>query len=690
MAKDVTLLIKLNDQASGKIRKITNSTRQLERAANGAQNSIRRTNKGIRDTGREAARASTGVNKLGSAIRGLAAGFGIFQAGKFVIFKTAELERQTKSLQVLTGSLGNARNIVKELQQFGAVTPFTSTELIETAKRLKAFGFETKQVVNITKRLADVAGATGADLGGIATAFGQIQAKGRLQGEELLQLQERGVDLQGTLRKEYGLTADEFQKALSQGRIGADAVNFALEKLTETGGKYAGGAIAQSDTLAGKFSTLVDGVENIARSVGEVLEPAIKGVLGIAIDTVNSINAAFNAQKRLSGFGISDEERNKMFRQADAEALEIAKLRAGRGGTIDSGEFTRIRQQRFSDLINQFGFETGQLIPEITAPGGSKDRPDLGGGNGNGTQGSVDASKELVALNERLFASAKPLSELEKINLAYQIEKQQILDQDLGANAKKIRLLEAAAGFEQDLIGYREEQLKLQQEQTEKRMGDFEKQMAHQDELNQLLQKENLIFEQIGQTIQDGLVRGIEDAITGARSLSEALSDILKSVGSMLLRQGISSVIGSIGGGGGGFGVTPKTAGLDFSTAFAEGGYVTGPTNALIGEGGEPEFVIPESKMRESMARYSRGARGSAVIPETGASGTSGEGGGTAVAAPIDVRFNVERINNVDYVTASEFQAGMQQAAAQGAQRGQQAALRRLQQSPSTRRRVGI
>ena len=40
----------------------------------------------------------------------------------------------------------------------------------------------------MTKRLGDVAGATGADLGGIATAFGQITAKGRLQGEELLQL----------------------------------------------------------------------------------------------------------------------------------------------------------------------------------------------------------------------------------------------------------------------------------------------------------------------------------------------------------------------------------------------------------------------------------------------------------------------------------------------------------------------
>jgi hypothetical protein len=59
-------------------------------------------------------------------------------------------------------------------------------------------------------------------------------------------------------------------------------------------------------------------------------------------------------------------------------------------------------------------------------------------------------------------------------------------------------------------------------------------------------------------------------------------------------------------------------------------------------------------------------------------------------AAPIDVRYTVERINSVDYVTADQFQAGMRQAASQGAERGQQLALRRLQQSPSTRRRVGI
>jgi hypothetical protein len=50
----------------------------------------------------------------------------------------------------------------------------------------------------------------------------------------------------------------------------------------------------------------------------------------------------------------------------------------------------------------------------------------------------------------------------------------------------------------------------------------------------------------------------------------------------------------------------------------------------------------------------------------------------------------VERINSVDYVTADQFQAGMQQAATQGAQRGEQRAIRSLQQSTAIRNRVGL
>jgi hypothetical protein len=93
--------------------------------------------------------------------------------------------------------------------------------------------------------------------------------------------------------------------------------------------------------------------------------------------------------------------------------------------------------------------------------------------------------------------------------------------------------------------------------------------------------------------------------------------------------------------------------------------------------------------MNAAMQRYSGGARGSAVI--SGSGDTSEVGGNAApVNGGIDVRYSVERINNVEYVTASQFQEGMRQAAQQGAAQGEQRTLRRLQQSPSTRKRVGV
>jgi len=122
---------------------------------------------------------------------------------------------------------------------------------------------------------------------------------------------------------------------------------------------------------------------------------------------------------------------------------------------------------------------------------------------------------------------------------------------------------------------------------------------------------------------------------------------------------------------------------------LAEGGYVGSPTNALIGEGGEGEYVIPESKMTDAMARYAGGARGDAVLAGGGGDGEAGGISG-GVSGSIDVTFNTQVINDVSYVSYSEFQAGVQQAAIEGARRGEQATLRKLQTSQSTRRRIGV
>ena len=179
-------------------------------------------------------------------------------------------------------------------------------------------------------------------------------------------------------------------------------------------------------------------------------------------------------------------------------------------------------------------------------------------------------------------------------------------------------------------------------------------------------------YANVGSTIQAGIVDGIQSAIDGSKSLKESLSGILKQLGGMFLNAGI-----------GGLGKSMGIPGFN-----AEGAYASGATNAVVGEAG-PEYIIPENKMRESMARYARGARGSAVIPENGEGGTNSEGG-AAASSTLDVRFNVERINSVDYVTASEFQAGIAQAAKKGAAEGERRAIGSMRNSPAVRRRIGV
>ena len=302
--------------------------------------------------------ATAGINTLRNAVTGLVGAFGAVQAAKFVFFKTAELESQTRSIQTLTGSVQQAKQIIQELQQLGAATPFTGTELIESAKRLTAFGVSANEVVETTRRLGDVAGATGANLGELTLAYGQVIAKGRLQGEELLQFQERGVALQDELRKMYGLTGEEFSKALSKGQISAQAVEVALQRLTDTGGKYANGAINQSDTLNGRLSTLQDGVEALARRIGQVLTPALKAIFNQAIAVVDAINAAL-AAGRGGGF-TRNVAGARQFLNIGATSQAVDNIAKGVGQISSQANRTGIQQnlqalQQYQRLLQSIG-----------------------------------------------------------------------------------------------------------------------------------------------------------------------------------------------------------------------------------------------------------------------------------------------------------------------------------------------
>ena len=264
---------------------------------------------------------------------------------------------------------------------------------------------------------------------------------------------------------------------------------------------------------------------------------------------------------------------------------------------------------------------------------------------------------------------------------------------DTGFNAD-IRSMELKIKYAKETLLLSDKQLKIESKIRELKGKDnsFDEAKYRQlaTQLNQL-EEQRKLYQQIGQTIKQGIVTAIESAITGAQSLGEVLRSITQTVGRAFLNAAINAGVGALTSSWGNTGnnANMHQGGSRAAVKRASGGYIDSPEFSLVGEGGEAEYIIPESKMNDAMARYAGGARGDDVL--AGGGGDVGEGGiGGASSGVIDVTFNSHVINDVSYVTYSDFQAGVQQAAAEGAKRGEQATLRRLQTSPSTRRRVGV
>lgn len=112
--------------------------------------------------------------------------------------------------------------------------------------------------------------------------------------------------------------------------------------------------------------------------------------------------------------------------------------------------------------------------------------------------------------------------------------------------------------------------------------------------------------------------------------------------------------------------------------AFAAGGMVNRPTLGLIGEGGEPEYVIPESKAKNFAMNYLMGARGSSAIPKFAEGGYAGPG-----SASVSIQTGpVMQMNGTNYVTTAQMQ--------QAVQAGVDRTLALIAGDQSMRRSVGI
>ena len=206
------------------------------------------------------------------------------------------------------------------------------------------------------------------------------------------------------------------------------------------------------------------------------------------------------------------------------------------------------------------------------------------------------------------------------------------------------------------------------------------------NELNTELTDTEQLLTSASEIVASNLTSGIEGLIRGTKEWGEVLSDIAGQLGSMFLKMAIGSVgtAGTAGSGSGLLGAIFNRKGL------AEGGFVDKPTQALIGEAGEPEYAIPQSKMNSAMERYSQGMRGEAVTAGASEHGSAEEGefGSGSGNAPINVNYSgpIMQMDNDKYIKTSELPGIINQSAKAGEAR----ALGRLRTSVGVRRKLGM
>ena len=633
MAQSTVKLIVDAQNAIIPLQRVNQQTQALSGTTDKLKKRLDNSNQSLRNVGRSAQSSSAGVATLTKSLAPLLQLLALAGTTRFVFMQTADLETQTKALEVLTGSAEKAQDIVKEIKDFGSVTPFKSSELIDVTKRLKAFGFETEQVVDMTKRIADISGTVGADINNVALAIGKVQAKNKFMQEENVMLLEKGINVTKELERMTGLSGEEIAEAMSKGKVNAELFVQAIVNLTSKGGEFFEGASKQSDTLNGKLSTLFDNVETFAQNLGKIFKPAFETIIDELNKLVNEFNKIFKllndaqigASNRAVGsasfkarFGMqadavkdvtkavslldpslikTEEDAAKMFAQLD-RISKVMKLVRGpdsaavldRRGLLDPLIAASVEMDNIRDKITKVkdAFIPVKKEIEETNNVAKKFTIDLDGGS------KKEKKEEDVIGN--IIKKVKRKNEL----LAARLEGN---EKEIAQKHEELDIIAQVGIFEAVEI------FKLQDKTRE-----LQKQNDTLDVQNEIVKRQKDLFTQIGDNIATSVTDGLADAIMQTKSLGDAARDILNDMSRTFLKLAINTGLKRTG-----LGIFSNLLG------FADGGSPPVGRPSIVGERG-PEIFVPRSAGTIIPNHQIGGGGSTNVVVNVDASGSSIEG----------------------------------------------------------------
>ena len=186
------------------------------------------------------------------------------------------------AFETMLGSKSKAHELMQQMEETAAKTPFDLDGVANGAKQLLAYGESADKVNDTLVRLGNIASGLSLPLNDIVYLYGTTMVQGRLYAADVRQFTGRGIPLVKELAKMYGVTADEINNMVSAGKIGFPDVQKVLNKLTDEGGQFYNLMEKQSKSLTGMISNLGDTWDQVQDHLGEQDQDLFAGAINAA------------------------------------------------------------------------------------------------------------------------------------------------------------------------------------------------------------------------------------------------------------------------------------------------------------------------------------------------------------------------------------------------------------------------
>ena len=231
-------------------------------------------------------------SKLGSAALSAAEGF--IASG---IEYNAQIEKYTTGFTNMLGSAEAAQQVMNQIQEDAAKTPFDVESLTQANQYLISAGENASYARNTIMALGDAVSATGGgndELNRMAQNLQQIANTGKATAVDIKQFAYAGIDVYGILADYTGKSTAEVQKMT----ISYDLLTQALQAASEEGGRYYNSMDTQSQTMNGRVSTLKDNVSQLAG----LLTGDLSSGIGVVIGNLNDMLVAAQEAYKTDGW----------------------------------------------------------------------------------------------------------------------------------------------------------------------------------------------------------------------------------------------------------------------------------------------------------------------------------------------------------------------------------------------------